>query len=75
MTALEFFGKALSWTITLILIVAIASMMGSVFQKKTSAKEVACVGNCPKPGPMDCTIYGRKKDGSWPSGYECSSTP
>ena len=38
-------------------------------------KEAVCVGNCPPPGPLDCTIYGRKKDGSWPSGYECSSTP
>lgn len=43
--------------------------------RKQKEKEAACVGNCPPPGPMDCTIYGRKKDGSWPSGFECSSTP
>lgn len=42
--------------------------------QKKQAEEV-CVGNCPSPGPMDCTIYGRKPDGSWPSGFECSSTP
>ena len=42
---------------------------------KREAKEVPCTGHCPDPGPLDCTIYGRKKDGSWPSGYECSSTP
>jgi hypothetical protein len=43
--------------------------------QKQKEKEAACVGHCPPPGPMDCTIYGRKKDGSWPSGFECSSTP
>lgn len=37
--------------------------------------EKPCVGHCPPPGPMDCTVFGRKKDGSWPSGFECSSTP
>lgn len=39
------------------------------------SKEEVCVGNCPPPGPLDCTIYGRKKDGTWPSGHECASTP
>ena len=46
---------------------------GSPFVERKKAEP--CVGHCPPPGPMDCTIYGRKKDGSWPSGFECSSTP
>lgn len=63
---------ALVWFIA-IGIAAIAIVTApAVNQKKT---EEVCVGHCPPPGPLDCTIYGRKKDGSWPSGFECSSTP
>lgn len=43
--------------------------------RQQKEKDAVCVGNCPPPGPMDCTIYGRKPDGSWPTGFECSSTP
>jgi len=65
--------------ILLIVVIAVAAviivMATLPSASGTVGKETVCVGNCPAPGPMDCTIYGRKKDGSWPSGYECSSTP
>lgn len=52
----------------------VLSTLFAIGSKKHASTE-PCVGHCPPPGPMDCTIYGRKKDGSWPSGFECSSTP
>lgn len=56
----------------LILSLGMIVILVPISKKQT---EEVCVGNCPPPGPMDCTIYGRKPDGSWPSGFECSATP
>ncbi len=68
-----------SWFRILFIVASVSGMCIAVFghpmlARKRIAQE-PCVGHCPPPGPMDCTIYGRKKDGSWPSGFECSSTP